>query len=1193
MLEVDKVSVDLTENIVRILKRGFQASDPKATAGTGFIVSDKGLIATCAHVVQLAGFSPGETLSLIFHSTGQEYQAIVLSDYWRSPDREDISILRLTSSLPDMITPLLLGSSHGTEGHIVRTFGFLAQKPIEGLPGDGRIIGGTTEAGSPVLIIESKQITSGFSGAPLLDTHTRRVIGMVTSILIPDQFSHVNDVASATRSEIIKEVCPELQISDICPYRSLEAFTEDDSRFFFGRQRVTDKLIEKLRQHPRFLAVLGPSGSGKSSVVSAGLIPQLKLGTIPGSDNWIYLTTRPSNIKQFSTEEMPGAMENMVSASANLLHDHPKSTRIVLFIDQFEEAFIQSESENDSLYIQLTNLLNSAIPVTVILTLRDDFYSVFVQKAPDLVPWLEDGQANVPYDLQENELNEIISEPARSVGLTFESGLIADIAKDAAATLALSSRQDCFAQAAVLPLLEFVLTQLWQRRQDGVFTHSIYDNLGGVAGALTLWADDMVARLNDQGYTREIQRIFTDLVHLGNESLGNPDSRQKVLISALIRHPDEEEKIRRILQTLSGPDARLIVTARDQSTGLETVELIHDAILQRWAKLQNWIKEDRKFLEWRQFMDAKVNEWILSNPKVPEQRDTDKLLRRRDLETAEEWIKSRKVDMGDSLLEFITASIELRAIDRNRQEQERKTKERLLQQKNLAASIALAVFIILSVITGVFWHRAILATRSATSNLARAYKEQGKVALADRQMLVAETWFANSLALQDDLETREFLLGARAKGASVNSRISNALRKHIIKFDRDGTRFATIDEKHIIGIEYLGSEKTRQILPIQTGKVICLAFSDDGHYIAWGCDDGGLYFWDTKQVSCIPLKGHDGPVQCVALDKTGTHLASGDKRGNLFLWDTSHLSEPKRLNVPKEWVRTVTFSPDGKWLASGGWSDRIVRRFNVSTGKWKKEFKESNDVIQSIAFSNNGKYLAVGCWDNILYRWDLKDMTSKECKGHKTEIWDIAFSSDDALIATASSDKTIRIWDSRTTTLLLTLTTNNLPISSVGFSADGKSVYGGGEQGGLCWNIRTRPETVSFHTDNAVLSIAYSPDGAYVASGYQDGSISMWDIRNGEHKKTYKPSSDSPSSDSPSKAPKWCLAFSQDGHSLAVGDEQGTISLWDVQGSNINNQKILLKPSEKLNPDEKKSVCWHSVLIINGLLQLVKTIQLA
>ncbi|MBE9507992.1 MAG: trypsin-like peptidase domain-containing protein, partial [Chloroflexi bacterium] len=165
------MNVDLTAGIVRIIRPDGE------TAGTGFLVTDDGLIATCAHVIEAAGANPGDTVRVAFHATGEEREAQVEPAWWRAPDAEDVAILRLDGPVPEGVIPLSLGSSAGVEGHALSTFGFPDPKPVEGMAGKCEVVGRTTERGFPVLQLRSSEVTPGFSGAPVLDTITRRVVG--------------------------------------------------------------------------------------------------------------------------------------------------------------------------------------------------------------------------------------------------------------------------------------------------------------------------------------------------------------------------------------------------------------------------------------------------------------------------------------------------------------------------------------------------------------------------------------------------------------------------------------------------------------------------------------------------------------------------------------------------------------------------------------------------------------------------------------------------------------------------------------------------------------------------------------------------------------------------------------------------------------------------------------------------------
>jgi hypothetical protein len=464
-------------NLIQLL------SPSSLPVGAAFLAGDD-LILTCAHVVTAAGSAPGEKISLRAPS-GMQLTATVESDTWRDENHEDIATLRLDEALTEMKL-LPLGASNASKGHSFSTYGF--PKPDQALSGSGRITGRATINWVELLQLESAQVTPGFSGAPVFDEATQRVIGMVVAIAPPDEYQRQGTTAFAIPSETLRTTCPELHLSEICPYRSLDAFTEADANIFFGRERVTTKLLESLKRNPRFLAVLGPSGSGKSSVVQAGLIPALRQGNLLGSERWGILSIRPGTqpFEQLASLGMSEAAENLVKSASDWLAAHPKKERLLILIDQFEELLVSTPANLRAEFIKsLADLLDSSVDVSIVLTLRDDFFGRFAQDAELLMGWMERAQVNIPGTLEEGELREMIERPARDLGLRFASGLVDAILADAR-TADPSGRS---IRSTILPLLEFALAQLWERREDGELTHESYRNMGGVTGGLSQWAD--------------------------------------------------------------------------------------------------------------------------------------------------------------------------------------------------------------------------------------------------------------------------------------------------------------------------------------------------------------------------------------------------------------------------------------------------------------------------------------------------------------------------------------------------------------------------------------------------------------------------------------------------------------------------------------------------------------------------------
>lgn len=673
---------DLTSGIVRILDSN------RKTVGTGFVVAED-LAVTCAHVISEAAppkdGHAGADVELVFRAGGGRALASVVQEWLRPAEAEDVAFLRLKEPLPEGVRPLPLGSSQGASGHLFQTFGFPSASPEEGIRGDGHILGETLMQSMRVLQLSSPQITPGFSGAPVFDKATSRVMGMVNAIAPQDGYGRLAETAFMIPAETLRLICPCLVLSDDQPYLGLSAFKESDAEFFFGRSREVERLLDALRREPRFLAVLGPSGSGKSSVVQAGLIPELRRGGLPGSDRWGFITARPGErpLQNLEAAGLARADGGLVGAVRCWLEKNPEKTRLVLILDQFEEIFAAASPADAADFLrQLQSLLEADLPLTLMLIMRDDFFSRLGREAPSaLFEWVQMGFVHISAALEECEIAEIIEGPAEKVGLKFEEGLVGVLVRDVLAGGERAGR------STILPLLEFALTQLWMRRREGYLTHEAYLSIGGVTGSLTQWADQAYQSLAQEGLGDSARRVLTELVNLGDERQGVPDSRRRRSIEDFGSDPAETGKVIKRLA-----DARLVATSFDRQSKKESVEIIHETLIREWGRMRQWLREDRSFLSWDQEMEKRAAAWEEGG------RDEGRLLRGVDLTEAESWREKRGVDLGEAEDRLIVASLALR--ERLRENDQRR--RRVIQ--GMAAAFLLALLLA----GAAFWEWSVL-----------------------------------------------------------------------------------------------------------------------------------------------------------------------------------------------------------------------------------------------------------------------------------------------------------------------------------------------------------------------------------------------------------------------------------------------------------------------------------------------------
>jgi Tol biopolymer transport system component/energy-coupling factor transporter ATP-binding protein EcfA2 len=850
--------------------------------------------------------------------------------------------------------------------------------------------------------------------------------------------TYAREQVEAVIQEAVEEVVPPRVISDVCPYRSLNAFTEADAEFFFGRQGAVSRLVESLRRESRFLAVLGPSGSGKSSLVQAGLIPELRTGAVPGSDRWGVIVTRPADhpFHGLEAQGLAGAGEELVGAVQTWLEGHPEQTRLVLVVDQFEELLVTSPRELRGAFVaQLVELLGADLAVTVLLVMRNDFYSRLDREAPALLAWLERGLVNVPLTLSRDDLRDIVEKPAQAVGLAFEPGLVDAILDDAMESAPAAEGRT--GRSTVLPLLEFALSQLWERRRDGVLTHDAFKAIGGVTGGLMQWADRAFYRLKKEEHKQLARRVLTDLVHLGDESQGLPDSRRRRSLEDLCRSEEERETVRWVVRQLQLPDARLLATGRDLQSGQETVELIHDTLLREWGLLERWLKEDRIFLAWCQEIEGQVHAWVESAPDLPKRRDSERLLRGRALAVAERWLVERGEDLQDRVRSFIRASA-----------------ARARRIRRLAVGGAGLALLIVSALAILFWGQR------------NAALDAQEVALA-RQLAAQSPQTLDRYPAQP---SRSVLLAIESLRRYPESAANQALTD---------------------GLESLPREVARMT---HDGEVYAVAFSPDGKRAVSGSRDGTARVWEAATGREVARMTHDGEVYVVAFSPDGRWVVSGGNDGTVQVWEAATGREVARMTHASV-VQAVAFSPDGKWVVSGSW-DTTARVWEAATGREVARMTHDGEV-RAVAFSPGGEWVVSGGNDGTARVWEAATGREVARMTHDGEVRAVAFSPDGEWVVSGSHDGTARVWEAMTGREVARMTHDSL-VSAVAFSPDGHWVVSGSsDDTARVWEAATGREVVRATHNDWVRAVAFSSDGHWVVSGSSDDTARVWEAATG------------------------------------------------------------------------------------------------
>ncbi|MFI2189062.1 trypsin-like peptidase domain-containing protein [Streptomyces sioyaensis] len=1043
------------------------ASDA-GVAGAGFLAGeDTGF--TCAHVVHAAGQFPGGRVEVLFPHLpdAPRVMADVVAEQWRAPEAEDVAVLRL-DSVPAGAQGMAVGASAGCRGHRVCSFGFPIQAPRGGHFGYGEagdLLPGDNGAGRLLQLSKANDLTTGFSGGPVVDEMTGLVIGMVTAIASPDAHLKGLGIAYATPAEVLREIRPQLAEHQACPYLGLESFTARHADWFHGREAAVERVLAALGGARRMLMLLGPSGAGKTSLINAGVLPALAKGAIPGSDRWLPVCARPGQdlLTEIGGEGLPGAAsDGLVAAAEARLAAEPDHDRLLLVIDQFEELLTQPvpnpyrRADDGRLRAveQLVELGASHAPVTVLLVMRNDFYAPLDALTPDLMNTVLPGLCNVPATLSRPELLAIITRPAAAVGLPLEAGLADRIVDDVLAV-------DPFARQApvtLLPPLELALRQLWvrRRREDGQLTHAAYEKIGKVTGSLTAWCNRALGQLTAE--QRPIaQQILTALVRPADEANGVPATRRPVPLTRLraltIGHsftgPDADIVFDDVLEALTR--FRIIITGTTTppgaASGEPAAELIHDALIRGWADLRDWVAKDHQFQVWLQ--RATEQQARHEHSGLP-----GDLLDGSLLAEGEEWADQR------SLPTDITSLLEA-----SRQHQQSALRRTRRINISLVGMLVLAL-----VATGVAFgqRQTVIGQRDRAASALVAGVAQSvrrtdpqlgrRLAVASASLAsTPESWSAllalhdqqedDALKLPDFVATESDLDGtgqtfAAAGGTRVEfwnvqtrkkiSSYTAPAKVHQVDLSDDGKTAAVSTDDGYTRLLDVSSARLRHAHAYPTAKQDgehwpVMAVSPLGTYLMVQTIDSDLKttlaVWDSRTARKIITLSTRAPIGLFSNSSFSPDervLSLPGSRGKPFTW--IDLRTKKKLPVPVPYFGLkasdihgpVVFSPDGKLAALTAEGGRIS--FFDRTGKWTSiELKGAEDpTAYPLYFSHDGRYIA----QNGLV-WEVSVTSSGPVMRYSTTQSEcypgtaLRFTADDSQLRCAGTDGVVRSLDVR------------------------------------------------------------------------------------------------------------------------------------------------------------------------------------
>ncbi len=997
--------------------------------------------------------------------------------------------------------------------------------------------------------------------------------------------THLDATDPEAWDEVIDRLCKELGRPvpgptpiPPCPYPGMKPFTEADQQHFFGREQEVQELAQRLHKRP-FAAVIGPSGSGKSSLVFAGLLPALRRSSLSGHADWEVRAMRPGQRPSATLQTTLADVVELTTATLRSGADPVADKQLLLIIDQFEECFTLAEETEATSFQETLLRLIQVETLPIVLTARADFYADFMNSP--LWPEIQGRRLEIA-PLDEEDLHQAIQLPAESVGVYIQTALVERLLADAAH------------EPGVLPFVQETMQLLWQKVERRFLPLEAYETLvlpraayggperSGLQVAIALHADATLGDLKDEQERQIAKRIFLRLIQFGE---GRSDTRRQQPESSLRATGDDPAQFEHVLLHLA---ANRLLTVSGGEVGERQVDISHEALINGWDTLSDWVHQRRDAEQVRRRLEGKAAEWQrLGSGHAG-------LLDEVELHEAERWSAAddaRELGWSNALSDLVTQS--RRSLVEQARRQQR---EAYFRYGAAAALVVLALFaaLIYQSSQTAAAERQVERQQQAAEATA-AFADQEAAAAATIAVRATDEAYARATAVAAEAIARQQLAIAQSRqvAAIANGRLQEDPQQALLFGIAALDLIADTVEAESAVRAALGEWRNEYQFQAHERRTPGIVYSPHGQLLATFSEDNTAKLWQLDPDGQLPLPEqdpliltHDGSISGLVFGPNNERVATSSRDRNLRIWEVA--TGKLLFTLPHEHpegIRGLLLSPDQDTLITR--SGVNLGFYSLRTGTHWKTFQATSN-LRTLNFMFGGQLIVTGADDNTIWLWHEPTGRHIQLPGFDHWVEAVQVSGDDHFLAARTRSGTLyvlkapalqtpsdfdslfappaeigdesgeRTVSSNRAEFTLLFSRPNDAAWTNAFSPDSQHLAVGGTDGSIrLWllhDLEAPPKTLLGHTQR-VEELTFSADGQLLASTSLDGTTRLWRTARGEEVARLR------------TTPYYGrgVRFTPNGRLLVNSDERGILYFWRaLAGSDIGFNLTALTPPRSL-----------------------------